>query len=116
MRKRILVFALLAAMLLTVPVAAAPRASLVRPTISFNGTTATCKVRVTAESVNDSITADITLYEGSRCIESWTATGTGTLTFTDTVTVKSGKTYTLSVDAVVAGVAMDTAQTSKTCP
>lgn len=103
-------------MLLAVPVSATPRAKRVVPSLNFSGTTATCKVQVIATSGSDSITADITLYEGSSCIESWTATGTGTLTFTDTVTVKSGKTYTLSVDAVVAGVAMDTAQISKTCP
>lgn len=102
-------------MLLAVPVAAAPRVALVRPTISFSGTTATCQAKVYANT-GESITADIALYEGGSCIESWTATGKGTLIFTDTATVKSGKTYTLSVDAVVAGVAMDTAQTSKTCP
>lgn len=102
-------------MLLTVPAAAAPRAALVRPTISFSGTTAACQVKVYANT-GESITADITLYEGGSCIESWSVTGKGTLTFTDTVTVRNGKTYTLSVDAVIAGVAMDTAQTSKTCP
>lgn len=116
MRKRILIFALLAAMLLAVPVAATSRTVPIRPSITFSGTKATCKVQVIAESVNDSITADITLYEGSRCIESWTATGTGSLTFTDTVTVISGKTYTLSADVVSGGAAMDTAQISKTCP
>lgn len=103
-------------MLLAVPVAAASRTVPIRPSITFSGTKATCKVQVFAESVSDLITADITLYEGGSCIESWTATGTGTLIFTDTVTVRSGKTYTLSADAVVAGVAMDTAQISKTCP
>lgn len=102
-------------MLLAVPVAATTQAERATAKLTFSGTTATCQAKVYGNA-GDSITADIALYEGGSCIESWTATGTGTLIFTDTVTVRSGKTYTLSVDAVVAGVAMDTAQISKTCP
>ena len=114
-RKTVILMAVLALVLVIPAYAVSARAVRVLPSLVFDGTTATCTVKITGNSTSDKITATIELTQGGKIVESWTESGTGTLKFEDTVEVSKGKTYTLSVDATVNGRNLPTASTSKTC-
>lgn len=116
MKKRMLVLAVVVAFVLALPAyAAEQRSAMVLPTLSFNGTEATCKVQINGNSSTDSISATIKLLENGSCLETWTVTETGYVSFKDTVKVSTGKTYKLTVDAVIAGKPMSTAYVEKKC-
>lgn len=106
---------LLLALMLPITAQAAPRYPKVAPSISFSGTTATCKVSVRGDSTSDSISLTAKLWKGSECIATWTASGTGTLNFSKTKTVEKGSTYKLTADATVNGTKLPTASATGTC-
>ena len=116
LKKRILPFVLLFAMLLYTPVfAASPRIMTIRPAISFNGTTANCRVTVSGNHGTDQIEAVVILWDGNKVVEDWYTTGKGSLLFSDTTTVAKGKTYELTVDVTINGLEYDTVSISGTC-
>ena len=116
LKKRILPFVLLFAMLLYTPVfAASPRIMTIRPAISFNGTTANCRVTVSGNHGTDQIEAVVILWDGNKVVEDWYPTGKGSLLFSDTTTVAKGKTYELTVDVTINGLEYDTVSISGTC-
>lgn len=92
------------------------RYASVYPSLAFNGTTATCRAIVEADNSTDTISASISLKQGSTVVKSWTASGKGTLDFSKTATVTKGSTYTLVVNATVAGVALNAVSVTGTCP
>lgn len=99
LKKRIIPLVLLLAMLLSLPAyAASPRVMTILPAISFDGTTANCRVSVSADRLTDQISAVIQLWNGSTRIARWTDSGTGYLLFSNSATVSKGKTYELTVD------------------
>lgn len=102
-------------MILAIPAhAASPRAILVVPDITFDGTEAACTVRITANSATDRITATMALWQGATLIDSWSGTGLYTLKLDGTARVEKNKTYTLLIDYSVNGVAQTQATFSKT--
>ena len=104
LKKRILPFVLLFAMLLsTQAFAASPRIITIRPAISFNGTTANCRVTVSGNHGTDRIEAVVILWDGNEIVEDWYPTGKGSLLFSDTTTVTKGKPYALTVDVTIKG-------------
>ena len=109
MRKMSLILAvvLLVTTLAVPAMAAQPRAITILPTITVNGTTATCDVSCVGERTSDELVATMRLYRGSTLIATWVERGNGYIFFTETKTVTSGYTYTLTVDLVING---------KTCP
>ena len=118
MRKRL--WALITAIILFVSIpltayAAAPRALMISPQLSFNGTTASCSLTVTANSVNDEIEAVIKLWSGSTCLKTWTAEGNGYLFFCEEYNATKNKEYTLTATVTINGVEETTASVSKTC-
>lgn len=116
MKKTIwLTLLLLLALMLPITAQAAPRYPKVVPSISFSGTTATCKVTVRGDSTSDGISLTAKLWKGSECITTWTASGTGTLKFSKTKTVEKGSTYKLTADATVNGTKLPTASATGTC-
>lgn len=116
MKKRILPLVLLFAMLLSIPTyAASPRLITIRPAISFNGTTANCRVTVSGNHGTDKIEAVVVLWDGNEVVEDWYPTGKGSLLFSDTTTVKKGKTYELTVDVTINGMKYDTVSIDGTC-
>ena len=116
LKKRILPFVLLFAMLLsTQAFAASPRIITIRPAISFNGTTANCRVTVSGNHGTDRIEAVVILWDGNEIVEDWYPTGKGPLLFSDTTTVTKGKTYELTVDVTINGLEYDTVSISGTC-
>ena len=116
LKKRILPFVLLFAMLLsTQAFAASPRIITMRPAISFNGTTANCRVTVSGNHGTDRIEAVVILWDGNEIVEDWYPTGKGSLLFSDTTTVTTGKTYELTLDVTINGLEYDTVSISGTC-
>ena len=103
---------LLAAMCLSV-CAVEPRATNMIPTLSFNGTTANCKVIIT--SYGNDIDATMELWNGSKLVDSWSDEGTSTLTITGSRTVTKGVTYTLKVYGTADGQSFSSTPLSKTC-
>ena len=117
MKLRMLAVILVVVLILPVAVQAAePRMITCAPGISFNGTTATCSVRIVADVMSDEIEAIITLWHGTTKVDSWTASSNGYLFFSDTATVAYGQTYKLTVEYWVNDVQRTTAYTTRTCP
>lgn len=117
MKRRVLCVLLIVALL--IPVAAqavTPRGAWAHPNIIFNGTTATCVAEVYADNPTDRITATMVLYDGTREVDRWTASGRGDLSFSYTAEVESGTAYRLIIRYSVNGVQQTTVETQKTCP
>lgn len=95
---------------------ATQRSAMVKPNITFSGTTATCSVSVIGNSAKDSISLTVKLYSGNACIATWTDSGSGNLNFSRTKTVQKGSTYKLTADVSINGTALSTASTTGTCP
>ena len=103
------------AMILAVPAyAVSPRAIMVAPDITFNGTEAECTVRITANNAADEIVATMELWHGTTFIDSWDGDGLWTLKLSGTTAVQKGKTYTLVVEYSVNGVEQTPAEFTKT--
>ena len=114
MKKRIIPLVLLLAMLLSLPAyAASPRVMTILPAISFDGTTANCRVSVSADRSTDQISAVIQLWNGSTRIARWSDSGTGYLL--NSATVSKGKTYELTVDVKINGVSKPQVSIEGTC-
>lgn len=117
MKKSISAILLLIALLIPVSAqAASPRTSRVYPSLSFDSTTATCSVYISGNKTTDSIALTAKLWQGSKCITTWHASGTGYLNFSKTKTVSSGSSYKLTADVTINGKALDTVSKSGTCP
>lgn len=87
------------------------------PSLSFSGTTATCKLKVIASNMSHPIEATVTLKHGSTVVKQWTnLTATGIMNFSDTAGVVSGNTYTMQVTLKINGVSHNVADIVKTCP
>ena len=116
LKKRIIPLILLLAMLLSLSAyAASPRVMTILPAISFDGTTANCRVSVSADRSTDQISAVIQLWNGSTRIARWTDSGTGYLLFSNSATVSKGKTYELTVDVKINGVSKPQVSIEGTC-
>lgn len=116
MKKRapILILALL--LVLTIPAYAATTRNIINvPGLSYNGTVANCSAIIIG-GAKSSIEAEISLWDGSRCVAAWSEEATYKLEFKDTATVTRGRTYTLKVDATIDGTSQPTASVSAKCP
>lgn len=110
----LILVALLLVSLIPMSVAAVtPKAPLIYPTLSFNGTTATCGLVVSAEST-DQISATVKLLNGSTVLKTWYPSSVGTLSFSDSATVSRNATYTLTAQVYINGVAQTPASTTRT--
>lgn len=117
MRKRVLALTLVLALGLGFTVQAAPlRAPRLYPNLTFSGTTATCTASVRADNATDTISMTVKLWQGATCLKTWTASGTGSASLSKTTTVTRGKTYKLTVDATINGVAQPQQSVTRTCP
>lgn len=118
MRKRIVSFAAVMALLLAMcisAVAVEPRLTTSTPSLTFSGTTANCSVIVSGEE-GDTISAVLSLYRGSTLIDSWPGNGTTAIYISGSASgLTSGVTYTLKVSGTVNGVAFSGTPVSKTC-
>lgn len=119
MRKILSMLLLTSVLMLTLsmPVKAALNSmQRIQPTLTMNGTTATCRLMVYAANTSYPIEATVTLKCGNTVIEEWTdLTATGYLNFSDTATVTHGNTYTMVTTLKINGVSQNVADISKTC-
>lgn len=113
MKKRILAFACVLCILLSVPVYAATKKVYV-PDLSFNGTTANCYISVTEAGKDIDITLE--LWHGSTLIHSWSDNGTSHVVINEYSPVTSGYTYTLLVTGTIGGVPINSMPVTDTCP
>lgn len=116
-KKRILSMFAILVLILAIPVSAAQsRAILATPKPSSNETQANCIVTISANNSSEKISATIKLWNGSICLQTWSASGTGTLSFYKTATVAKGQTYELEVSYSVAGVFKPSVYATSACP
>ncbi len=116
MKRKMIVLCLAVILLLSfiIMVKAATNAAVITPSLTYNGTTANC--RVTIRDFGKTIATTMELKQGSTVIASWSDSSTSVLNLSETVTVTSGQTYTLRVSGTINGTAFTTVQISKTCP
>lgn len=113
--KRFLSLLILAAMILAIPAyTASARTIDVYPDLEFNGTEATCTVSIFGERTTDKISATMTLWQGNTLIDDWSASGYGILKIDETTAVSRNKTYTLTVEYAINGVAQPPVSISQT--
>lgn len=117
MRRRVLALSLVLALVLGITAQAAQiRAGQLQPTLSFSGTTATCKAVVVADNDADRISITVKLWDGAKIHSQWSTSGRGSINFRQTATVTRGKTYKLTVNATINGVAQPQQSVTRTCP
>lgn len=118
MKKRIFSLAALVVLILSATVSAVDtRESTPHPTLTFNGTTATCAFSIRAESSSDKINATIKLWDGSTCLKTWTDSSTNYLFFSETHSkgIQTGKSYKMTVDYTIAGKSYPQLSVSAVC-
>lgn len=87
--------------MLCAPVSAAgPMRAATNLTLTFNGTTASCKAVITSSGQID---ATMTLKQGNNVIDSWSASGRSTVCLEGEHAVTKGVTYTLEVSGTANG-------------
>lgn len=91
MKKRSLTLAVLLLLVLSVHVHGIYYTVRAMPSLSFSGTTASCAGRVSADNDSDTIKATLTLWDGSKVVDSWSSSGTGSLSLSGSCTVSKGK-------------------------
>lgn len=114
-RKMVVILAVLT-FVLTIPAfAAQERSPAVMPSLSFNGTTATCTASVYGDYTTDEIEVDVELWQGKTLVNSWSDEGTEYVDSVRKATVAKGKEYTLKVYATINGRDLPMAYITKTC-
>lgn len=104
MKKHFWCLMLVIAIILAVPVNAVFERTIdVVPDIEFDGTSAMCTVRIMGDRTTDKITATMKLWQGNTLINDWSASGSGILKIDETATVKTNKTYKLTVEYTING-------------
>lgn len=103
-------------LVMVTPAYAETRQSGVTPRLSFNGTTVTCAATILADKADDEISAVMTLWQGDNSIETWEKSGTAMVVFHESMSVKSGTHYTLTVKYSINGKTYPEVSTSRTCP
>lgn len=117
MKRRICVWMVLIVLVLSVSVQAVElRYVTAQPSLSFNGTVASCSAICREDSSNDKIDATLTLYQGSSYVDSWSGSGKDRGALSGTCEAVSGKSYTLVVDYSVNGELKPSVYTTRTYP
>ena len=84
--------------------------------LSFDGTTAVCYANCRGDRATDRVSATMTLYQGSRELDSWSGSGTWQVSLSGEHRVVSGQTYRLEVTYSINGVEQTPRSTTRTCP
>ena len=92
------------------------RASYLRPSLSFSGTTATCSIICRGNSKSDDLDITLTLYQGNSYADSWSDSGKGSVVLSKECQVERGKTYRLEVTCFINGVEKPSEPVTNTCP
>lgn len=100
--------------LVTSAYAAEARAIVATPSLSFSGTTATCKLSVIKPGA--AIDATLELWSGNTLLASWSGAGTSRVIISKTKTVTRGQSYTLKAHGTVDGATLNVTPVTKACP
>ena len=111
----VVVLMLVLVLSLTLTAHAASTAYVANPSLTFNGTTAHCSVACKGDRATDSISATLTLYQGSTVIDSWSNSGTFYVPVSGNCGVVSGVTYRLKLSWSVNGVSQSDVEVTNTC-
>ncbi|MFR8004722.1 MAG: hypothetical protein ACLU6E_03065 [Dysosmobacter welbionis] len=111
MKKKMIPLLLLVAVILTVTASA--RVPIVRPALSFTGTTANCEV--TVQSPGDDISVNLELWRGATRLKTWSDSGTTFVVINETYPVQKGSTYTLKGSYTLNGTSYSILSVSGTC-
>lgn len=114
-RRRTFFLSLLLVLTLINPAHAEARIGGVIPSLSFDGTTATCEATIRGNKFDDEICAVMNLWQGSYCVETWEKSETTLLVFDCKASVEAGKYYTLTLEYSINGKAYPEISTSKFC-
>ncbi len=115
MKKRVSTLLIVTVMLFAIPAyAVSSRTIDIFPNITFDGTEAMCSASITGDRTTDSIFATMTLEQGTRIIDEWSGSGSGILNLTGVAEVSHWRTYTLTVNATINGVAQPSVTISRT--
>lgn len=118
MKRRLLCLVLTVLLLVAVPAYAASaayaRSVAARPSLAFDGKSATCSVLIKADYSTDRISVIMELRQGSTFIGRWSASGKGAVTINETATVSKNKTYKLIIAYTINGVAQDPISITRT--
>lgn len=120
MRKRIVsaLVHLLLVCILSAQVAQAveQRAASASLDLSFQDKMAICTVICNGSSAKDSVTATLTLYQGSTYMASWSNSGIGDVSVYGKCPVESGKTYRLELVYSINGSVKPAVSVTNRCP
>ena len=116
MKRRFFLISALLLFVLSLTAHAASTAYDANPSLSFSGTTAYCSVICRGDKTTDSISATLTLYQGSTEIDSWSNSGTFHVPVSGNCSVVSGVTYRLKLSWSVNGVSQPDIEVTNICP
>ena len=116
MKRRFFLFTAVLLFVLSLTAHAASMAYDANPSLSFSGTTAYCSVVCHGDKTTDSISATLTLYQGSTEIDSWSNSGTFRVLVSGNCGVVSGVTYRLKLSWSVNGVSQPDIEVTNACP
>jgi len=113
MKRKIVIVVLVLALLfgITIPVFASTQSVSYQLKLSLNGSTATCRFKVT--DAGKYINATMELWQGSTFITSWSASGYSVVNMSETYTITSGLTYTLKGYGTSGGVSFTAPDVTK---
>lgn len=117
MKRQFLAVILAIVLILAIPTtvyAVTPRALIIHPILQFAGRNAICAVMITSEQT-DEIEAEIKLWKGTVCVETWNEDGIGFINFKESTTVTSAGEYTLTVDVIINNVEKPQVSDSAVC-
>jgi hypothetical protein len=114
-KRRFFLFVAFLLFVLGITAHAASMAYDANPSLSFSGTTAYCSVICRGDKTTDSISATLTLYQGSTEIDSWSNSGSFCVPVFGSCGVVSGVTYRLKLTWSVNGVSQPDIEVTNTC-
>lgn len=115
MRKTALLVAIILILAMPLSVAAQPRTIVIRPTLSFSGTTANCKGTVVGNNTSDHIEVLLKLMHGPYCVGTWYDSGYGFVIVQGSTTVIQGDAYELVIEATINNVKQPSASITDIC-
>ena len=115
MRKVALLMAIILVISTPLTAVATPWVLNIRPSLTFEGTTATCYVLVVGNNTSEHIEVTMKLMYGNSLVASWSDDGYGYVRLQQNAGVTQGRTYTLVVEVTVDNVVKQPVSINETC-
>lgn len=116
MKRCTTIWVLILTLILQIPAhAISPHTDFISPTLSFDGTKATCGIYVRASASTDEVSVILELRGEEGLVGYWTDISEGRSTIKKTVNVIQGNSYSLTATVRINGVLQASAPVSGTC-